>query len=362
MIKNLTVSCFLLSFSLAASSQNAAALLKSGDAKMAAKNYAGAIQDYSSAVTMNEPTVAEYQKKLADYNKLTEYQKMLRDDGPELTKGGHDLAMPYHSRGIAFAATLEYPEALKNFDMAIAIDPKFPDAYYQRALINQKAGNKNEACIDMKIATEMGHAKAKEEYGNSNCANFSTNYYNDGLSKVGEKDYNGAINDFTLALRMSNDTSAYFNRGMCYYLLAKYDKAIVDFNKAMSIEIDSLQNAQYPFMVGMCYYTQEKYKQAYEAYTKAVKVNANHYGAFLHRGYCNENMAQIPSADYDYTNAARIRPKDGLAFYKLAQMKTEQNNSKAACDNYKKAAQLGYEDAKLSAKDCLDAERKERQQ
>jgi hypothetical protein len=62
-------------------------------------------------------------------------------------------------------------------------------------------------------------------------------------------------------------------------------------------------------------------------------------------------MENFRSACYDYSEAIRIKPKDGLAYYKrgLANQDAKDNS---ACKDFKMAASFGLEDAKSLAESC----------
>ena len=61
----------------------------------------------------------------------------------------------------------------------------------------------------------------------------STAYFNRGVAKEKLKDYQGAISDYSEAIRIDpNYTDAYYNRGNTYELLNENSKAIADFKNA----------------------------------------------------------------------------------------------------------------------------------
>ena len=55
-----------------------------------------------------------------------------------------------------------FEEAIKEFDTAIQDKSDNPVAYYNRAVVHSKLGNREQARADLKEASNLGHKKAKE--------------------------------------------------------------------------------------------------------------------------------------------------------------------------------------------------------
>tara|TARA_B100001245_G_C22745101_1_gene361095 strand:+ start:93 stop:392 length:300 start_codon:yes stop_codon:yes gene_type:complete len=69
-----------------------------------------------------------------------------------------------------------------------------------------------------------------------NCTNFSQTwkeYYNSGLKKIDNGDYNGAIADFTKSIELNpNFVYAYFNRGVVKEIINDRNGACADYKIA----------------------------------------------------------------------------------------------------------------------------------
>src|ERR1041385_8367789 len=58
-----------------------------------------------------------------------------------------------------------------------------------------------------------------------------------GNKKDSEKNFNGAIDDFSAALKLDSDNvNAYYYRGYVKYEMKKYEEAISDFDQAISLD------------------------------------------------------------------------------------------------------------------------------
>ncbi|MEW6470098.1 MAG: tetratricopeptide repeat protein [Bacteroidota bacterium] len=323
-------------------------LLKSGKQKYDAKNYQGAMQDFSALINKNDAQTKSYLKKKADYDKLTEYEKALIESA-ELLTDRPDLAKPYYYRGMCYLGLGNKTNASKDFDMAISILPKYADAMYERASLKMQEGKKDEACIEMRAAADLGSEKAKDAFEDNFCWSASMNYVKEGTTKLNLAQYDAAIIDFNLAIKLSPDSAGiYIKRGQCWYGLGKFDKAILDFTKAISLDENK---PEYYYRRGLAFYSQEKFKEASEDFGRAVKLDQNYADAWLYRAYCSEGLNNPKDALYNYGQVIRIKPDDGLAYYKRGLLKRDMKD-KTCCSDFKKSAALGYEDAQADAEGC----------
>lgn len=64
----------------------------------------------------------------------------------------------------------------------------------------------------------------------------NTDYFYSGIEKMGQNDLK-AIEYFSLAIDNNPDCAkAYFYRGITFYFLAEYSRAVADFKKAMDLD------------------------------------------------------------------------------------------------------------------------------
>lgn len=349
MTKHLLFIAFVLSYSVSIAAGSASELIKSGETKNKAGKYQEALADFDQAVKLNEAETQKYLKNLEQYNNLSDFEKASVENA-ELFEVKHDLAIPYYGRGMAYVGLGKKEDAMKDFEMAIKIDPKFGDAFCERGLLKHAAGQKDDGCIDLRTGADFGSVKAKDEYESKFCWNSSLNYAKEGMSKYRLKQYEAALTDFNLAVKLNPDSATNFlNRGLCYYGLGKFDKALEDFTKAADLEPN---RPIFTYNKGLALYSQEKHQQAFDEFTKAIKLNSNYYEAYLYRAYACEGLGQPKSAIYDYGQAIRVKPSEGLAYYRSGLLKQEGGDSNGACNDFKKAAELGIEDAEGYAEAC----------
>jgi tetratricopeptide (TPR) repeat protein len=165
-------------------------------------------------------------------------------------------------------------------------------------------------------------------------------FFNKGEAKFADKDYKGAIEEYTKAIARDPDyVLAYNNRGAAKSWLNQKEEAIADYTKAIKLDPDfsrAYQNRAddlthlkrykeayddyskcieyYPEDAslynyrGNCMFNQGVYKESIADYTKAIKLNPKHFWAYYNRGKARYNLMQYLEAVSDFTNAISIDP------------------------------------------------------
>jgi tetratricopeptide (TPR) repeat protein len=130
-----------------------------------------------------------------------------------------------------FANQDEYKEILKNYTKAIKLSPNNIEAYYGRSDIR---------CLmnDMSEYTEILSDLSKVIELDLNSLFSDYPYYMRGRIRLEhDKDYKGAIGDFTKALSSGRtDSETLFYRGKAKAKLNDYENAIIDFTKAIDYQ------------------------------------------------------------------------------------------------------------------------------
>ncbi len=95
-------------------------------------------------------------------------------------------------------------------------------------------------------------------------------YNHRGLVYFTLSEYDKAIDDFTTAIKMApNDTRVYTNRGLTYRMLKKYDESLADFNK--SVELNPLWPDTF-YGRSLTYYDLGDIQRALEDCDKAISI------------------------------------------------------------------------------------------
>ena len=134
-------------------------------------------------------------------------------------------AVAYNQLGNYYLDRKDYPRALENYQMAIAIKPKYNKPYSNRGLVLFHLGRHSQAIADYTKAIETLPEDATVAYNNRGYS-----YWLLGQSSQALEDYNKAI-----ALSPSYQP-AYLNRATVYKSLGDYQKAMADLNKVLRID------------------------------------------------------------------------------------------------------------------------------
>jgi len=118
---------------------------------------------------------------------------------------------------------VENPEATKDYDEAISLNPQSAEAYYERGLEYQKQGQEERAIEDFDKAIRIDPEFAKA-------------YRNRGYAYLNTKQYDLAIADNTRATKFDpNDPVARLNLGVAYKLQGNKAEAIANFEKVINL-------------------------------------------------------------------------------------------------------------------------------
>ena len=169
----------------------------------------------------------------------------------------------------------------------------------------------------------------------------SNNHFLRGLRLLGdEKDYDGAIAEFTKAIE-SNPKSegAYWGRGTAYNIKGDYDRAIEDYNKA--IELNPKYATAYHHR-GDAWDRKGNDDRAIEDYNKAIELDHSYSEAYNNRGNAWKNKGEYGYAIRDYNKAIELSPQLALAYSNRGNAFYFQGKFREAIPDYLKAIENNY--------------------
>lgn len=97
----------------------------------------------------------DFEKALSDFNKVIE-------------NGTDYPAVAYFNKAESLGGLNRFEEAIKSYNIVIAVDNKDARAYFKKGMAFSKIGNKDSACISFKIAKDLGDTEAGKEI-NTKC-------------------------------------------------------------------------------------------------------------------------------------------------------------------------------------------------
>ena len=132
----------------------------------------------------------------------------------------------------------------------------------------------------------------------------------------------------------------YNNRGNNYLEKKEYNKAIEDFNTAISIDANNFRAYSNK---GIAKTLLKNYLGAFEDYSICIEKSPTNFQSWYNRGVLRLNeMSDPKGALDDFSHALRLSPQNGAIFYFRGMAYTALKNKTSACDDFFRAVHFGY--------------------
>lgn len=241
-----------------------------GNSAMAISHYNQYIKESKSAdyKAAAQARIAALQKNPKDLQKLqTEAQA---NASAEVTAA--------YTKAVELQTAGKYPEALAEYDKAIAGSPNEPSYVYGKGTAYQASGDLDNAikCYEKAVSLN-GNEKAYRDALNGAKAGKAQPLVDSAIKKQttdlggGKYDLPGAIADYNAALKLYDDPATHMNLGTA--LQANNDTA-----------------------------------GAMREYTRAIQLDASMADAYFYRGSLYEFMKNLPAAKADFTKYLQVAP------------------------------------------------------
>ncbi|BAZ08691.1 serine/threonine protein kinase [Calothrix sp. NIES-4071] len=169
-------------------------------------------------------------------------------------------------------------------------------------------------------------------------------YNNRGLEKYNKKDYRGAIEDYSQAIKINpNYAIAYYNRGLARYYLGENQIAIQDYSQAIKLN-PRYTNAY--FNRGLARYNSGQNQAAIEDYSQAIKFDPNYTDAYYNRGLARYALGDNQAAVEDYSQAIKFEPNNSNAYTGRGLARYVLGDNQAAIEDYNRAIKLDPNNSK----------------
>jgi len=162
----------------------------------------------------------------------------------------------YFQKGLSYFRQSKFSDAIIQYDSAINLNPNYADAFMDRGASKANNGQFEAAIADYIKAEELGFKKSVV-YSNLGFAYYTLKqpdsaliYFQKALKidssnanayrwrgeiKYDKNDNKGAVDDYTLAIKYNPSASNHFARGLGYYYLKNYKKAVEDMDKGIEL-------------------------------------------------------------------------------------------------------------------------------
>jgi len=276
----------------------------------------------------------------------------------------------YFNLGVEAAAAGDYATAISYFDIALALDPNYTDAYYQRGFAYYVSGDPNTAYNDYTAAISLDAAywpayasrgqvvydwgdypSALADYSQAIALNpdYPYTYHSRGLAYVAVGDSDSALADYTRCIELDPSyIYPYVDRGNLYNLLGRYDEAVADFDAALSL--DGGYFAAY-LGRGGAHHALGNYEQAISDFSSALSIDGSAVDAYAGRGDSYAALADFDSAINDFSTAVSLNPELAYGFQRLGDIYYDLGNAEEALANYQRYLDLMGEAAEQYVRD-----------
>jgi tetratricopeptide (TPR) repeat protein len=208
----------------------------------------------------------------------------------ELLKEYPKLVAAYLGRGTALALVGALEEACKDFGAALLLAPHNIDALKRRAQVLSALLREKEALADLDTAV--------------NVSKDADSFHQRGISYYKLHNYKRAIADFTTAAKLEHSNKATYNYlGQCHLSMGQPSLALENYRKALALDPsykEALAN------LGQAYKEWAKESEAFKHFSLAIAADAQYSHAFYLRGVAYFAIGLHKHAFNDFTKALQI--------------------------------------------------------
>jgi tetratricopeptide (TPR) repeat protein len=135
--------------------------------------------------------------------------------------------------------------------------------------------------------------------------NSALEYERRGCDRYDAKDYLGAMADFIEVIRLSPNSNAYYNLGLCYTKLGHYEKAIANYSQAIKLLPYNIHAFQ---QRARAFFSLGNHVHAIEDCNYALEINRHDFEAHNIRAYAKSYSGDLQGAIEDFSHTLRLYP------------------------------------------------------
>jgi protein O-mannosyl-transferase len=234
----------------------------------------------------------------------------------------------YNNRGYMYYHWHKnYPKALQDLNMAVAIDSNYYQALSNRGVVLFNMGEYEKSIRDFSRALILNPENRDSRIGRANAYSTLLNF-------------EAALPDYNIYLTQKPDhAKAWQWRATAYFNTGKYDAAYNDIMHCLAM---TPADDEAWYWKGLILFRMEKFEESLEAFNKSEAMNPSRAELYSWRGLLKYNMKQYPASIADYTRAIEINANDAAAYVNRSVSLYETGDYRRAWDDINKAGQMGY--------------------
>jgi tetratricopeptide (TPR) repeat protein len=252
-----------------------------------------------------------------------------------------DLVDVYISRGSGWNVWSRFDAAIDDFSEAIARKPDLYVAYYYRAMAWRGKGNLDKALDDLSQAIRIK-------------PDFAAALNGRGAILLEKGQYDSAIINFDEAIRVEpNDANAYVNRGLALQAIRELGRALLDFERAIRLFSDPAQKASAISQRAIVWIDKGEIDKAIVDYDTAISLDPENAQRYSERGEAFRLKGDIVGALKDDDKALYLNPMSVPSLIRRALAWRDKHELDRAIADCSKATTLDQNNAMAHA-DCGD--------
>ena len=350
-----------------------------------------AIADFSEAIKLSPGQAFAHLQRGIAYHRVGEADKALEDYGEAIKLTPKDPT-PYVNRGIVYYTKKgQYEAAITDFSRALELNPKEVNALINRGITYRQRGETDRALADFGEAIRQGtrtsdllRLASQAERGRDpelarTADQVAHAYYQRGMARIDKQDYEGALDDFNLSMRINprepraylgrgaanlkkgdhkqavGDLDeaiklapglafAYFERGTAYHAIDDFQHAIADYSEA--IRLDPKDPITF-INRGMALTYVDKIDEALADFDTALHLSPENVNAYIHRAFAYALKREFARAMGDIDEAVRLAPTSATAYFYRAQILAFQGDTERAIADYDRSIKLDPKNARV---------------
>lgn len=249
-----------------------------------------AITDFQELV-IGQPSNGEYWFYLAYLQFDADTNAVVLDWFNKSINLGYHEPQAYYYSGLCKYLFGDYQGAIADYTSAVEKDNNYALAYHDRGTARRTLGDMQGALYDYRLATGFKH-------------DFPVAFNNMGSVKIILGDYEGAIQDYSVAINLDPSFAiAYNNRGAARFYMGETEEALLDFEQAIMVEenyVPALNNKASVFA------KKNDFKEALSLFNQILETPGNYGKVYLNRGLVRELTGDLPGACADWKKALEL--------------------------------------------------------